>query len=85
MLLDLSAAFDTIDHCILLHRLKERFDLDGVALDWVVSYLNHHFYSVQFSSTRSNPIELIVGVSQGFLAWTTPVYYVYFYYFYYSS
>ena len=38
-LLDLSAKFDTIDNQILLDRLKEWFGLDGVALDWVVSYL----------------------------------------------
>ena len=38
-LLDLSAAFDLIDHHILLERFKEWFGLDGVALEWVVSYL----------------------------------------------
>ena len=79
-LLDLSAAFDTIDHRILLDRLKEWFGLDDVALDWVVSYLKHLFQSVQISSTRSNPIELIFGVPQGsvlgpllFIMYTTPL------------
>ena len=38
-LLDLSAAFDTIDHDLLLSRLPEWFDIDGVLLQWVWSYL----------------------------------------------
>ena len=60
-LFDLSAAFDTKDHHILLDRLKEWFGLDGVALDWVASYLNHCLQSVQISSTQSNPIHLITN------------------------
>ena len=64
-LLDLSAAFDTIAHQILLDRLKEWFGLDGVALEWVVSYLKHRFQSVQISPLRSNPIELLFGVPKG--------------------
>ena len=39
ILLDLSAAFDTIDHDILLNRLKSRFVVNGVALGWLMSYL----------------------------------------------
>ena len=41
MLLDLSAAFDTVDHPILLERLKEWIDLGGDVLDRVVSYNKH--------------------------------------------
>ena len=62
---DLSVVFDTIDHQILLDRLKEWFGLDGVVLEWLVSYLKHRFQSVQISSIRSNPIELLFGVPQG--------------------
>jgi len=38
-LLDLSAAFDTADHQILVERLRRTFSVDGSSLDWVISYL----------------------------------------------
>ena len=37
--LDLSAAFDTISHRTLLHRLEVEFGVSGLALAWVESYL----------------------------------------------
>ena len=39
VLLDLSAAFDTIDHGILLARLQSWFGISEDALDWLASYL----------------------------------------------
>ena len=41
VLLDLSAAFDTIDHATLLRRLETSFGIEGKALEWFSSYLSN--------------------------------------------
>ena len=64
-LLDLSAAFDTIDHTILLDRLSGYYGISELALGWFKSYLSGRTHSVKVGSTLSNPVTLQHGVPQG--------------------
>ena len=64
-LLDLSAAFDIVDHEILLHRLRSSFGIGGVILDWIVSFLTNRTQAVVFRSERSSVCRLNCGVPQG--------------------
>ena len=61
LLLDLSAAFDTVDHKILLHRLRSRFGIKGKALLWLMD----HSQSVQIDGFTSSVCALRFGVPQG--------------------
>ena len=65
LLLDLSAAFDTVDHVILLSRLNTRYGIKGNALHWFASYLKDRRQFIQVESTRSSFVELQWGVPQG--------------------
>ena len=65
VLLDLSAAFDTIDHNILLNRLEKRFGVTGDALKWFKSYLTGRTQSVIINGTESEKCPLKYGVPQG--------------------
>jgi len=64
-LLDLSAAFDCVDHDILLSRLQSRFGLDGAVLAWIRSFLSDRTQRVCFGGRLSAEIALIFGVPQG--------------------
>ena len=66
VLLDLSAAFDTIDHAILLRRLKTRFCITGKALEWIKSFLCGRSQSVSVGGSMvSDTRPLRFGVPQG--------------------
>ena len=65
ILLDLSAAFDTVDHSILLQRLQTTFGIHDAAHRWFHSYLPGRYQYVRRGSVRSSVIELICGVPQG--------------------
>jgi hypothetical protein len=56
--LDLSAAFDTIDHAILLDRLENYCGITGDAREWVRSYLEDRTQTVVIGDTRSDPASL---------------------------
>ena len=65
VLLDLSAAFDTIDHSILLHRLQNNFGISGAVLNWLQSYLSHRSIRVSISGVSSDSLTTKFGVPQG--------------------
>ena len=65
VLLDLSAAFDTIDHQVLLHRLQVTYGVTGTALKWFQSYLTGRKQRVCINGISSKDFELSQGVPQG--------------------
>ncbi len=66
VLLDLSAAFDTVDHKILLHTLEHEFGIIGIALAWIKSYLSGRYQTVYINGTSSTTKRpLSCGVPQG--------------------
>ena len=70
-MLDLSAAFDTISHELLLNRLKYRFGVTDLALNWLESYLAGHMQQVVLQdnpcakAVMSKKTPLCQGVPQG--------------------
>ena len=65
MVLDLGAAFDTIDHQILLSVLGKDFRIIGSALTWFVSYLADRKQRVLVNDSSSDEFQLHCGVPQG--------------------
>ena len=65
--LDLSAAFDTVDHDLLLVILKSQFGVDGIPLAWIKSYLDHRSFQVQVGIALSQSIEVPYAIPQGSL------------------
>ena len=63
--LDLSAAFDMLDHIIFLARLRDIFGISGKALEWFLSYLSDIFQSVSVDGRVSSQKELHYAVPQG--------------------
>ena len=62
LLLDLSAAFDTVDHYMLLQRMPSRFGIKGKALDWFASYLSDRTQLVHSDRAYSSIYHLSCGV-----------------------
>ena len=65
VLLDLSAAFDTVDHEVLLNRLRSSFGIRGTALRWFASYLSNRWQRVSFNQEVSERFDLTCRVPQG--------------------
>ena len=64
-LLDLSAAFDTIDHSLLYDCLHDWFGLDGTVLSWIKSYLSNRKQKIKIGDSFSEAVILPFGVPQG--------------------
>ncbi len=65
VLLDLSAAFDTIDHQILIQRLNNLIGIKGTALKWFKSYLSDRSHFVYVNGESSPYTKVSYGVPQG--------------------
>jgi len=65
VMLDLSAAFDSVDQSILLRRLRISYGFDNTVLQWFSSYLDHRTQLVRCASSTSTPSFIECGVLQG--------------------
>jgi Reverse transcriptase (RNA-dependent DNA polymerase)/Endonuclease-reverse transcriptase len=65
MLLDLSAAFDTVDHSILLSILSRRFSVTDTALSWFNSYLSDRTQSFVYAGQQTSCFPVYCSVPQG--------------------
>lgn len=63
--LDLSAAFDMIDHQLLIRRLELSYGVSGTALDLVNSYLHGRSQVVNVNGQCSPSAQCVIGVPQG--------------------
>ena len=79
-ILDLSAAFDTVKHDLLLDILNKKFGISGVALQWFEYYVRPRSIKVHVNKTYSNEKSLEFSVLHGscsganiFMAYSSPV------------
>ena len=63
ILLDVSAAFDTLDHNILINRLTS-IEISGTTLDWFISYITDRFYQISINSLIYKPRKVTRRVPQ---------------------
>ena len=62
---DLSAAFDCVDHEILLNRLERSYDIQSIAHSWIKSYRTDRTQRVHHNGQMSHTEKMYYGVSQG--------------------
>jgi len=65
VLLDQSAAFDTVNQDLLLNRLNSSFGIDGNALQWLTSYFKGRQQRITIKGVQSDPVQLTTGFPQG--------------------
>ena len=64
LMLDMSAAFDLVDHELFLKKLKV-YGLNQETLHWISSYLSERMQQVYVDGALSDPLQVTVGVPQG--------------------
>jgi len=64
-LLDLSTAFDSVDHSVLLQRPQKLYGLHGTVIGWFASYLTLRSQYVRTPASKSTPSFVLYGVPQG--------------------
>ena len=81
--LDVSSAFDTVDHQLLINRYQDYFGLSDTVLNWMSSYLADRHQAVQIGSCQSNVQPVDSGFPQGstlggpkFNMYATPLHYL---------
>ena len=62
--LNLSKAFDTVDHNILLAKL-EHYEIRGLLNEWFCSYLTNRQQFISVNNSDSDPLQITCGVPQG--------------------
>ena len=60
----MSAASDTVDHDLLIHRLSTAFVLQGKVLSWIESVIRHRSQTVSFGGELSAESNVVCGVPQ---------------------
>jgi len=65
MLLDMSAAFDAVDHSIMLDVLRRRFGIQDEALNWLDDFLTDRSQAIRSGANQCDDAALSFGVPQG--------------------
>ena len=73
--IELSKAFDTLDHAILISKLQH-YGIIGAALQLLVSYLSNRKQFVQYGDLLSQKTNILMGVPQGSLFWPSSIYHI---------
>lgn len=64
-LLDMTSAFDTVDHDLLLCRLHVSYGIEGTVHKWLSSYLSNRHQTVRTLNSTSKSVAITCGVPQG--------------------